>query len=295
MNSVIETMLNKYNPQNNASRENAIKEVIQEIALAGLSRGGFFEKAAFYGGTCLRIFHGLNRFSEDLDFALLEKDPDFQLEKYFPALKKEFQSYGIEINVESKKKEDDADVQSAFIKGNTLMLMMTFFPKSEDAKNVIPNQKIKIKFEIDTDNPSGGATEFRYKMLPAPYEIQIFDEATLFAGKIHAILCREYKHHVKGRDYYDYLFYIGKGSKFNLKYLENKLKNTGGIISDDESLTLEKVKDLLVKKFSSTDYESAKADVSNFINDKESLALWKKELFLSTIDELKSNDSIERR
>ena len=145
MNSVIETMLNKYNPQNNASRENAIKEVIQEIALAGLSRGGFFEKAAFYGGTCLRIFHGLNRFSEDLDFALLEKDPDFQLEKYFPALTKEFQSYGIGINIESKKKEDDADVKSAFIKGNTLMLMMAFFPKSEDAKNVIPNQKIKIK------------------------------------------------------------------------------------------------------------------------------------------------------
>ena len=286
MNSVIETMIEKYNPQNNEERENAIKEIIQEIALAGLSRGGFFNKAAFYGGTCLRIFHGLNRFSEDLDFALLEKDPNFKLDDYFPALQKEFQSYGIEINIESKDKDENKEIQSAFLKGNTLMLMMSFFPKSEDAKKVVPNQKIKIKFEIDIDNPRGGSTEYRYKMLPAPYEVQIFDEPTLFAGKIHAILCRSYKNHVKGRDYYDYLFYIGKGSKFNLKYLENKLKNTGGIIDNSETLTLEKVKELLRVKFESVDYESAKIDVSNFIVNKESLNFWKKELFISTLNEL---------
>ena len=287
MNSVIEIMLSKYNPQNNNDRENAIKEIIQEIALAGLSRGGFFEKAAFYGGTCLRIFHGLNRFSEDLDFALIDKDSNFELDDYFPTLKKEFQSYGIEISIESKKKDEKIEIQSAFLKGNTLTLMMSFFPKSEDAKKVVSNQKIKIKFEVDTDNPSGGTTEYKYKMLPAPYEVQVFDEATLFAGKIHAILCRNYKNHVKGRDYYDYLFYIGKESKFNLKYLENKLKNTGGIIGDNEILTLERVKELLKSKFESVDYETAKKDVSNFIENKESLKVWKKELFLSTLDKLK--------
>lgn len=287
MNSVIETMLNKYNPKNNEERENAIKEIIQEIALAGLSRGGFFNKAAFYGGTCLRIFHGLNRFSEDLDFALLEKDPNFKLDDYFPSLKKEFESYGLDITLEPKKKDKNTEVQSAFLKGNTLMLMMSFFPKSEDARRVISNQKIKIKFEIDTDNPSGGTTEFRYKMLPAPYEVQIFDESTLFGGKIHAILRRNYKNNVKGRDFYDYLFYIGKGSKFNLKYLENKLKNTGGVIADDDVLTIEKVKDLLRSKFASVDYEVAKRDVSNFIIKKESISIWKKELFLSTLDNLK--------
>lgn len=289
MNDVIEAMLSKYNPQNSEDRNNAIKEIMQEIALAGLSRGGFFDKAAFYGGTCLRIFHGLNRFSEDLDFALLEKDPNFKLDDYFPALKKEFESYGIDINVESKKKEANRAVQSAFIKGNTLMLMMSFFPKNEDSKRVVANQKTKIKFEIDIDNPSGGATEFKYRMLPAPYEVQIFDEATLFAGKIHAILCRDYKHHAKGRDYYDYLFYIGKGSKFNLKYLENKLKNSDAIIAKDEILTLEKVKELLKARFESVDYESAKEDVSTFIKNKESLSLWKKELFISTLEELKTN------
>ena len=286
MNNAIEAMLAKYNPQNNNERENAIKEIIQEIALAGLSRGGFFKKAAFYGGTCLRIFHGLNRFSEDLDFALVEKDPNFKLDVFFPSLEKEFQSYGIEMIIERKKKEDEEEVQSAFLKGNTLTLMMSFSPKSDDAKKVVSNQKIKIKFEIDTDNPEGGITEYRYKMLPAPYEIQVFDEATLFAGKIHAILCRNYKNHVKGRDYYDYLFYIGKGSKFNLKYLENKLKNTGSKIDEKDSLTLDKVKALLKERFLTTDYKSAKEDVSNFIMDKESVSIWKKELFLATLDEL---------
>ena len=110
MNSVIETMLEKYNPHNNEERENAVKEIIQEIALSGLSRGGFFEKAAFYGGTCLRIFYGLNRFSEDLDFALIEKDPNFRLNDYFPVLEKEFDAYGIKLSVEEKKKTFDSEI-----------------------------------------------------------------------------------------------------------------------------------------------------------------------------------------
>ena len=288
MNSVIETMLGKYNPKNNEERESAAKEIVQEIALAGLSRGGFFEKAAFYGGTCLRIFYGLNRFSEDLDFALLEKDPDFRLSDYFPSLEREFASYGIEIRAEEKKKDFDSDVRSAFLKGNSLALMMTFFPKSEDARKIISNQKMKIKFEVDTDNPKGGRTETKFRLLPAPYQVRVFGESTLFAGKIHAIICRNYKNHVKGRDYYDYLFYIGKGSAFNLEYLENKLKSTEAI-AQNEKLTLGKVKEMLKARFETVDYESAKEDVSNFINDKSGLSLWKKELFLATLNELKAN------
>ena len=283
MTNAIETMLEKYNPQNNDDRENAIKEILQEIALAGLSRGGFFEKVAFYGGTCLRIFYGLDRFSEDLDFALLENDLNFTLDEYFPYLEKEFQSFGIEMIVESKVKDENSEIRSAFLKGNTLILMMSFSPKSEDAKRVVSNKKIKIKFEVDINNPSGGETINKYRMLPSPYEIKIFNESTLFAGKIHAIICREYKNHVKGRDFYDYLFYVSKGAKINLNYLENKLKNTGGKIQNDEKLTLEKVKELLKNRFESVDYESAKEDVKNFINDVESLKLWNKDLFLETL------------
>ncbi len=289
MNSIINIMLEKYNPQNNEDRENAIKEIIQEIALSGLSHAGFFEKAAFYGGTALRIFHGLNRFSEDLDFAVIDTAETFKLDDYFPTLNKEFESYGIDINVELKKKTNLTDVQSAFLKGNTQTLMLTFFPKSEDARKFISNQKIKIKFEVDTHNPSGWEVETKFRMLPAPYEVKVFDESTLFAGKIHAILCRNYKDHVKGRDYYDYLFYIGKGTEINLIYLENKLKNTKGIILDNETLTINKIKQLLKEKFETVNYELAKEDVSSFINNKESLNLWNKELFISTLDSLKAN------
>ena len=283
MDSALEMMLEKYGPRNEEERENAIKEILQEIALAGLSRGGFFEKAAFYGGTCLRIFHGLDRFSEDLDFALTDRDPDFHLEKYLPALKKEFLSYGIDIAAEAKKK--DTEVQSAFLKANTVTLMMSFFPKGTDVSRIMADQKMKVKLEIDTENPEGGITEYRYRMLPSPYEIRIFDETTLFAGKIHAVLCRDYKGHVKGRDYYDYLFYIGKGTRINMEYLQNKLRNSGKI-EEEEVLTSERLKKMLEERFRSVDYKSAVDDVSRFITRKESLRFWKAELFLSTLDQL---------
>ena len=288
MNSAIEMMLQRYNPKNNTERENAVREILQEIVLAGLSRGGFFAKTAFYGETCLHIFHGLDRYSEDLDFALTEKDLTFKLDRYFPSIEKEFLSYGIDISIESKRTADDANVKSAFVKGNTMMLLMSFFPKNEDAKKVVSNQKIKIKIEIDVDNPEGAVTEYRYRLLPAPYEIQIFNEESLFAGKIHAILCREYKKHVKGRDYYDYLFYLKKGVKLNLRYLENKLKNTGKIDSS-VSLSLNMVKEMLRDKFNAVDYESAKEDVSNFIENKSALDIWKPALFISTLDYLEAS------
>lgn len=287
MNSVFELMLSKYTLNDNHQRENAVKEIIQEIVLSGLSRGGFFEKAVFYGGTCLRILYGLDRFSEDLDFALINKDDSFRLEDYFPSIRKELLSYGLDMDVLKKEKsKGDNDIQSAFVKGNTQILLLSFFPNDESSNSIVKNQTIKIIFEIDTDNPEGGVVVNKYRLLPSPYEMKVFDEPTLFAGKIHAILCREYRNRIKGRDYYDYLFYIGKGSKFNLKYLENKLKNTSGKIDANEVLTLEQVKNLLKEKFESTDYDSAKEDVSNFISDKDGLKIWKKELFISTLTNL---------
>ena len=287
MNSVFEIMLNKNQPKDNNERENAIKEIVQEIVLSGLSRGGFFDKAVFYGGTCLRIFHGLNRFSEDLDFALLNKDENFKIEDYFPAIKKELISYGLDMDVVKKEKsKGDNDIQSAFVKGNTQILLMSFFPNNNEVDNVIKDQTIKIKFEIDTDNPKGGVVETKYRLLPAPYEIKVFDEPTLFAGKIHAILCREYKNRIKGRDYYDYLFYCAKGTKINLEYLENKLKNSNKI-SNDTKLDLPLLKKMLQERFMGVDYNLARKDVSSFITDQESLSLWSKELFLSTLDYLK--------
>ena len=285
MNNTIETMLNKYRIENKNDKENAIKEIVQEIVLAGLSRGGFFDKAVFYGGTCLRIFHNLDRFSEDLDFALLDRDPNFNIENYFSSIKKELLAFGLEMEVSKKNKnKEENDIQSAFVKGNTQMLIMTFFP-NEPTRDIISNQTIKIKFEIDTDNPLGGVVETKYNLLPSPYEVKVFDETTLFAGKIHAIICRDYKNRVKGRDYYDYLFYCARNTKINLVYLENKLKNSGKI-SNSASLDIGLVKKMLKDKFDTLDYEAAKKDVSSFISDASSLEIWGKELFLSTLDKL---------
>ena len=188
--------------------------------------------------------------------------------------------------VKKEKSKDNNDIQSAFVKGNTQILLMTFFPNNNEVDNVIKDQTIKIKFEIDTDNPEGGVVETKYRLLPAPYEVKVFDEPTLFAGKIHAILCREYKNRIKGRDYYDYLFYCAKGTKINLEYLENKLKNSNKI-SNDIKLDLPLLKKMLQERFTSVDYNLARKDVSSFITDQESLSLWSKELFLSTLDYLK--------
>ena len=274
-------MLGKYDDSN---KENAIKEIVQEIVLSGLSRGGFFDKAVFYGGTCLRIFHHLDRFSEDLDFALISKDEFFKLEDYFPSIQKELLSYGLDMEVIKKDKGSDHDVQSAFVKGNTKILLLSFYPKG-DVNNIANNQVIKIKFEIDIDNPDGGVIETKYRLLPSPYEIKIFDESTLFAGKIHAIICRTYKRRIKGRDYYDYLFYCAKNTKINLLYLENKLKNSG-VIDKNVALDISLVEKLLKEKFETVDYELAKQDVLPFINDGQRLDFWSKELFLSTLEEL---------
>lgn len=288
MNGVLESLIAKYAPNNNIERENAIKEVMQEIALAGLSRGDFFTKAAFYGGTCLRIFHGLDRFSEDLDFALINKDKPFNLSDYYENVKKEFSSYGIEVTIYEKEiNPNKIDMQRAFINSNSKMLLLQFFPNNSDVNKVIGNQLIKIKFEIDMDNPTGGITESRFMLSPSPYKVTIYDQSSLFAGKIAAVLSREYQHKIKGRDYYDYLFYISKGTKVNMTYLENKLKKNGKIPLDSD-LDIIYLKKMLTEKFNSVDYNKAKEDVAPFIKDINVISLWSKELFLSTLESLEA-------
>ncbi|MCQ2409307.1 MAG: nucleotidyl transferase AbiEii/AbiGii toxin family protein [Clostridia bacterium] len=284
MNKALEMMLAKYKPENNTDKENAIKEIVQEIILSGLSKGDFFKRAAFYGGTCLRIFHNLDRFSEDLDFALTDNE-DFDFTEYFPFIENELKTYGIGMEISNKMKDEESAVKSAFVKGNTIMLMMWFFPNDSVSGNLAGNQRIKIKFEIDTDNPEGGRTETKYRLLPSPYDVRVFDESTLFAGKIHAILCREYKNRIKGRDYYDYLFYCSKGTEINMTYLVSKLKNSGKI-DKAKIVTEADLKAMLYEKFMKTDYELAKEDVSGFIQNQEMLRLWSKELFISTLEEL---------
>ena len=222
MNSVLKNMLDKYDIKNTEDEINAMKEIIQEIVICGLSRGGFFNEAAFYGGTALRIFYGLNRFSEDLDFALLEPNKNFDLSKYFSFVEKEVLAYGLNLKIETKEKTKDSNILSAFLKGDTKEHIFIFFP-NENMKNTTSLKNIKIKFEVDVNPPSGATYEFKYKLLPSPHQVRLYDEASQFAGKIHAILCRNWNYRTKGRDLYDYIFYLSKETKVNLKLIKSKL------------------------------------------------------------------------
>ena len=286
MNNIIDEMLKKYNAVTLDEKKNAVKESIQEIVLCGLSRAGFFDKAAFYGGTALRIFYGLNRFSEDLDFSLKSPDPDFDLASYYPVLEKEIRAFGLNMKVEEKNKTKESAVKSAFLKGDTKEHMLYFY-SDEDFSSGIPNgEPLKIKFEVDTNPPALAGYEHRFSLKPAPYEVNLYDLPSLFAGKIHAVLCRGWKSRIKGRDLYDYVFYLQKGASVNLPHLKERLVQSNAF-NKDEDLTIEKLRGLLNERFDSIDYENAKLDVVDFIKDKESLNIWSKEFFKAITQELK--------
>ncbi len=277
MNSVLQIMLSKYKIKNTIDETNAMKEIIQEIVLSGLSRGGFFDEAAFYGGTALRIFYGLNRFSEDLDFALLKPNPNFDLSKYFSFIEKEVQAYGLNLTVSEKIKTKDSNITSAFLKGDTKEHILMFFP-NENMQNTTSLKNIKIKFEVDINPPAGAKYEIKYKLLPSPHQVRLYDESSLFAGKIHAILCRNWQYRTKGRDLYDYVFYISKNAKVNIELVKEKLIDSN-VLSRDDEFTIDTLKKLLNNKFEEIDYSDAKDDVIMFIEDKDSLSLWSKDFF----------------
>ncbi len=287
MQQVLSQMLLKYQINNIEDKKNAIKEIVQEIVLCGLSRGGFFKEAAFYGGTALRIFYGLDRFSEDLDFSLITQNPDFDLTKYFPYIENETKSLGLNFNVTEKIKSVDSNIKSAFLKGNTKEHILSFYENSEDSKFINKEEAIRIKFEVDINPPTGATYETKFGLLPSPYQVKLYDLQSLFAGKIHACLCRNWKSRVKGRDFYDYIFFLSIGAKVNLENLKAKLVQSK-LINEDYDLTIENLKALLNERFINLDIEQAKRDVLPFIKDKTKLDLWSKEFFIEITKKLQS-------
>lgn len=283
MTTPVKQMIEKYGCKNTAEYKNALKEVIQEVALCGLSRGGFFKKTAFYGGTVLRIFYGLDRFSEDMDFSLLSKDEGFQIDSYFSYLREELLANGFELTVERKEKSAESAVQSAFIKGGTLTHLLKIMPTNEKILGVADTELIKIKFEIDTNPPDGATFETKFSLLPAPYSVQMYDEGSLFAGKIHAVLCRSWKTRVKGRDFYDYLWYLARGTEVNLLHLQKRLEQSEKW-SPSDTLSIERLKEMLKERFDTVNFENAKEDVLPFISNSEKIALWDKAFFCAVTD-----------
>lgn len=288
MKTILEQMVEEYNPKNNEEKKNAIKEVMQEIVLCGLSKAGFFNVAAFYGGTALRIFYELDRFSEDLDFALLVKNKDFDLTEYFPLLKQTVKSFGLNVDIQMKNKTKDSHIQSAFLKGDTIEHFLLFYP--DDLVNGINREeKVKIKFEIDTNPPGFATYETKFRLLPTPYSVKIYDEASLFSGKIHAVICRFWKSRVKGRDLYDYVFYLSRKTKFNRIHLREKLIDSN-YIDKDKEITSKDVREMLINRFNEIDFHAAKEDVMPFIKEPNVLDIWCKEFFIAITSDLRSTD-----
>ena len=221
MNNIISQMLAGYETKNVNDEINALKEIIQEVVLCGLSRSDFFDKVAFYGGTALRIFYNIDRFSEDLDFALISPDKNFDLSKYFSYIENELNSYGINMEISTKQKKSDSNITSAFLKGDTLEHILRFFPREESTtyNNLLKN--IKVKFEVDINPPIGATYEIKYKILPCLHQINLYDETSLLAGKIHAILCRNWSFRTKGRDLYDYIYLLISNAKINIELIKN--------------------------------------------------------------------------
>lgn len=286
MNNVIQEMLNRYGVDRLPDRKDALKEVLQEVVLCGLSRAGFFRKTAFYGGTALRIFHGLDRFSEDLDFSLVAPDDSFALSEYFSMLRKEVSSFGLNLEITEKVKGKDSAIQSAFLKGNTREHLLMFFKSDQGIEGIPENEKIKIKFEVDTNPPSSASFERRYRLLPMPYEVMLYDMPSLFAGKVHAVICRAWKTRIKGRDLYDYVFFLSKGTALNTEHLKSRLVQTG-IWDPEAPFCIDDARHLLFERFETIDYSQAKADVFPFLKDSSSLDLWNEDFFKQITADLK--------
>ena len=289
MMSSIQSMMERYQPQNAEAYRNALKEIVQEIALYGMSKSVFFQEGAFYGGTALRIFYGLHRFSEDMDFSLVHPNPSFALSDYLPAVEEELSAVGLKMRVEQKNKTKVTDIQSAFIKGGTLIQIISIQQTDEVLiPGIHKQEQLKIKLEVDTNPPPGAGFELRYALRPVPYVVRLYDKPSLFAGKIHAVLCRNWARRIKGRDLYDYVWYLSQDTPVNLFHLQKRLEQSDRWDSSKQ-LALQDTKDMLKERFSQLDFEAAKKDVIPFLSDASELDLWNAGFFQAITENLTAN------
>ncbi len=285
---MIKEWIEEYNPKNEEEIVSALREIMQEITLAGLSRTDFFEKAAFYGGTALRIFYGLDRYSEDLDFSLLTPDDDFSIEPYFQAIIDEFKSLGLTVSIKEKKKTKESAIESAFLKAETIWQEIILEDIIKEI-GVRSNKSLKIKIEVDRHPPSNFKTESKLLIRPFSFYVKCFTKPSLFAGKMHALLFRKWKNRVKGRDWYDLEWYIKKGIPLDVGHFLTRAKDTNDWQQD--SMSKEQIIRLLESKINSVSFSAIKEDVKRFIPDDDVLNIWSAEYFKDLIAKIKFEQS----
>lgn len=287
MNRALQDMLAAYSPTTPMQWHRALREVVQELALLGLWRSGFFERAAFYGGTALRMFHGLNRFSEDLDFTLVEPGDDARLERALASVRTELASWGLAFEAEPKSTGARTGIESAFLKGNTRVTMISAGVPDEIGAQFPHNAKISVKLELDTTPPPGASTEVRTRLLPLPFQVRIYDLPSLFAGKLHAVLLRDWKSRVKGRDFYDLVWYVSRGVPVNLAHLEARLRQSG--YRSTSNLTLSTLHEMLKERVGRVDIGAAAEEVRPFLRDTRELELWSERFFLEVCEQVRAD------
>ena len=271
-NEIYDNMLSAYSATTEQERRNAIFEVNQQVILAGLYNGGFFDVAAFYGGTCLRIFHGLQRFSEDMDFSLLTPDDKFDFTKYFQPIIDEFAIVGREVEIKKKDKKSFGKVESAFLKDNTDVYDVSFQT----------DKSIKIKIEVDTQPPLNFRTEQKLLLQPHSFMTRCFTLPDLFAGKMHALVYRGWKNRVKGRDWYDFEWYVRHNVSLDFTHLAERCKQF-----NNENITPELFKEKLIERLSTADIKQVKEDVLPFVRNPKELDIWSNDYFVQLADMMK--------
>ena len=286
MNEAIRQILAKYEIRSLDDSVRALREIMQEIALLGLWRSKFFEKAAFYGGTALRVLYGLDRFSEDLDFSLLERNEKFDLASYNDALKRELSAFGFEVEIESRKKSAATAIQSTFLKANTRYQMITVEFDKSLIQQIPRNQRLNIKLEADTDPPPGFTTVNKYLLLPIPFAVRTFSLPNFFAGKMHAVLCREWKSRIKGRDWYDFVWFAANHPDMHLFHLEQRMRQTGHW-EGTSTMTPKDFFAMLTRRISQINIDQARREVEPFVKNTSSLTLWSRDFFLDVASRIK--------
>jgi predicted nucleotidyltransferase component of viral defense system len=274
---IIQERLESYRCVSEYEEEQAIREITQEVALAALSRTDFFKHAAFQGGTALRIFYSLNRFSEDLDFILKSPDRTFRLEDYLKAICEELKAYGYGIEIMDRSSAEDA-VKKAFLKDDSIgrVLRLQYLKANRSMR------KVRIKFEIDTNPPSGGSMEVKFHDFPFAYAATLQDMPSLFAGKLHAVLCREY---TKGRDWYDFLWYAARKTAINYEFLAAAMEQNGPWQGVKLNINLGWCIDALKQKIETINWTEAQNEIRKFVrpNELPSIDLWSKEYLLDRL------------
>lgn len=277
---IIEDRMRQYKPASKREELNAFKEIAQEIVLMSMSRAEFFKHGAFQGGTALRILYGLPRFSEDLDFLLFSPNPQFKWQGFLNEIKLEFEAFGISLEVKDRSDVPNI-VKKAFLKETSFgkVLQLSYLRDRSDVK------AIQIKLEVDTNPPSGSNFETKLVDFPAPFSVIVQTMPSLFAVKIHALLCREY---VKGRDWYDFIWYVTRKTSINYAFLQQALFQLGPWEGLQVPIDRQWVSSEMQKKVQEIDWQAAAKDVEIFLKPRElqSLALWSPSFFEHFIEKI---------